>query len=427
MPGLAFIEAFYACLCAGIIAVPAYPPDPTRLDRSLARLRAIAGNAQLSFVLSTTMITRVVSALAEQAPDLAALPWIATDAIADSEADGWSPTSPASTDVAFLPYTSGSTGNPKGVVISHGNPMANARQLNRSLGPDAGAELVGWLPVFHDMGLIGNVLYTLWLGQTVTLMSPMHFLQRPMRWLKAIDTYRAGTSSAPNFAFGLVARKATPAEIERLDLSCWKNTVCGAEPVRAGTIEAFCQVFAPCGFSPRALFPCYGLAEAALIATGAVAEIPPRVRSYSTEALARGRFEPAAEPMGSTAHVSCGRSVQDQTVLIVDPETLVPCVDGIVGEMWRPSRRSPRCSPPTTRYSVPSTPPMLGGTYGMLETARFPMHVLDGLGCTIGGGTEEIHRNILSSWLTQQHARGTLYRQPDLPEPDGPCFQVRTG
>ena len=192
-----------------------------------------------------------------------------------------------------------------------------------------------WLPSYHDMGLIGGILQPLYVGRPNVFMSPMSFLQRPLRWLRAITKYRGTTSGGPNFAYDLCVRKITDEQIAELDLSTWEVAFNGAEPVRADTVEAFSEKFAPCGFRREAFYPCYGLAEATLIVTGGWAKQPPVVRDFDAEAIGEGRAEVVESGSANLKTlVGCGENLPDQRVVIADPETRMPVSDGQIGEVW---------------------------------------------------------------------------------------------
>ncbi|HYO12189.1 MAG TPA: non-ribosomal peptide synthase/polyketide synthase [Thermoanaerobaculia bacterium] len=317
-PGLDFIAAFFGCLYAGVVAVPAYPPRPN--DRSQSRLRSIARDAEPRAALTTATILAGVEGfrgLLSLAPELAGLRWIPTDTLPDGGAgeDTYEPDPGA---VAFLQYTSGSTATPKGVMVTHANLLHNERMIGAAFEQDEDSVVVGWLPLYHDMGLIGNALQPLHAGARCVLMSPVAFLQKPLRWLAAISRYRGTTSGGPNFAYELCARRIGPEEREGLDLSSWRVAFNGAEPVRAGTLERFAEAFAPCGFRAEAFYPCYGLAEATLFVTGGILGRRPQVEK-----------DPADRPV-----VSCGRPWMGQRVAIADPETGMQCSPGMVGEVW---------------------------------------------------------------------------------------------
>ena len=267
-PGLDFIEGFFGCLYAGVVAVPVYPPQFAKLNRSLPRLGAIIADAQAAFVLTTSLILARAKSIFTEAPDLKALQWHATDMVETSVDEDWQPEPATADDLAFLQYTSGSTGHPRGVMLTHANLLHNASLIFHLFEHTETDSYVSWLPMFHDMGFMVGVLQPLYAGIRAVVMSPASFLQRPVRWLEAISHYRATTSGGPNFAYDLCARKITADDAAKLDLSSWSVAFNGAEPVRAETLDRFASRFAPCGFRRSALFPCYGLAEATLVVTG---------------------------------------------------------------------------------------------------------------------------------------------------------------
>ena len=311
-PGFDYVAAFYGCLYGDMIAVPAYPPEPTRLDRTLPRLRAIIADAQATVVLTSSAILAFVAPVLAHAPELGALSWISTDPLTD--ASGWSPPALAQDDLAFLQYTSGSTGTPKGVMLSHGNLLENAEVIRRAHDYHDRTRMVAWVPPYHDMGLIGSIIQPVYSGFPCTLMSPMTFLRRPLTWLQAITQIGATSSGAPNFAFDLCARKVTPEQRSKLDLSTWDVAYCGSEPVRADTLERFTRAFASCGFRRSSLYPCYGLAEATLIATGGK-----KGTGYA---------------VNRAGAVSCGETLTGGDLAIVDPDRHTRCAPGTIGEIW---------------------------------------------------------------------------------------------
>ncbi|WP_434383093.1 aminotransferase class III-fold pyridoxal phosphate-dependent enzyme [Melittangium boletus] len=321
-PGLEFIAAFFGCLYAGVIAVPAYPPDPMRLARTLPRLRSIVADCQPCAVLTTQALLDLTPELLAQTPDLAAPRWLATDATGGGT-DLWKGSTPVREAWAFLQYTSGSTASPKGVRVSHANLMSNEALMGRAFETHANTRCLGWLPLYHDMGLIGNVLHPLYRGLPCVLMSPLHFLQRPARWLQAISRHRATLSGGPNFAYDLCVRRIPPEQRGALDLSCWETAFNGAEPIQTETLQRFVEAFAPCGFQRRAFFPCYGLAEATLFVTGG-----PRGEPPEPHALPLPGRQDTRPRMGS------GQCWDTQRLVIVEPETRVPCPDGQEGEIW---------------------------------------------------------------------------------------------
>ncbi|WP_163997851.1 non-ribosomal peptide synthetase [Pyxidicoccus caerfyrddinensis] len=334
-PGLDYIAGFFGCLYAGVIAVPIYPPDPMRLGRTLPRLLAISQDAQATVALTTDFILGMGEMLFEQAPELRELHWLATDTLDESTGEAWKhPGATASTTV-FLQYTSGSTSSPKGVVLSHANLMHNLGLIHGCFGHSKSSQGVIWLPPYHDMGLIGGILQPLYGGFPVVLMSPVDFLKRPLRWLKAVSRYGATTSGGPNFAYDLCIRKVTPEERAALDLSKWDLAFNGAEPLQPETLRRFAEVFGPCGFKMEAFYPCYGLAEGTLIASGGLKPEAPVLRTVDAAALKSHRVQPSQPELpGAQTLVGSGRNLDGQKLLIAHPETGAPLAPGQVGEVW---------------------------------------------------------------------------------------------
>ncbi|HVR96249.1 MAG TPA: amino acid adenylation domain-containing protein, partial [Thermoanaerobaculia bacterium] len=342
-PGLEFIAAFFGCLYAGAVAVPCYPPRPRR---DHPRLRAIARDARPRVALTTPELGARREAVVEHVPELAAADWLVTAGLDGSLADGWKEPDLAPETPAFLQYTSGSTSTPKGVIVTHGNVLHNEEMIRLAFGQSEESVVVGWLPLYHDMGLIGNVLQPLYAGATSVLMPPVAFLQRPARWLEAVSRYKATTSGGPNFAYDLCVRKIAPEDRARLDLSSWSLAFNGAEPVRAETLERFAETFAPCGFRREAFYPCYGLAEATLFVAGGrqgepaaptAPTAPTAVVEFDAAALERGRalpVGPAGEGSEGRILVGSGRAWSGQRIAIAGPESRQPLPPGRVGEIW---------------------------------------------------------------------------------------------
>lgn len=335
-PGLEYISAFFGCLFAGVVAVPIYPPNPTRLERTLPRLRTIIADAEPAIALTDSFILMMTEHLLAAVPDFPSLNWLATDA-EEADVTLWRRPHVNSNTLAFLQYTSGSTAAPKGVMLSHSNLLYNLALIKDSFGLDAEDRGIIWLPPYHDMGLIGGILQGLYAGGTVYLMSPLDFLKRPMRWLEAISRHRGTTSGGPNFAYDLCVRKSTPEEREALDLSSWGVAFNGAEPIRPETLQRFSSAFAGSGFRSQAFYPCYGLAEATLIVSGGAPDEAPHLLSVSRRGLEQGRVEkePAQNGSGSVQRlVSSGRTLSGQQILIVNPDTKSRCLPDQVGEIW---------------------------------------------------------------------------------------------
>lgn len=331
-PGLEYIAAFFGCLYAGIVPVPAYPP---RANRSMSRLQAIVADSGATVAIATSSTLANIERYFAEAPDLKALHWLATDIIGVDQAKAWQEPLLTSNSLAFLQYTSGSTGTPKGVMVSHGNLLHNLGLIYRYFGHTPNSQGVIWLPLYHDMGLIGGVLQPLYGGFPVTLMSPMAFLQKPIRWLRAISDYKATTSGGPNFAYDLCLNKITPEQRETLDLSSWDLAFNGAEPIRAETLERFAATFASCGFRKEAFYPCYGMAEATLFVSGGLKTTAPTFCTVSGIDLEQNKIISASvEDERTRRLVSCGKSWLDQKIIIADPESLTLSPPGQVGEIW---------------------------------------------------------------------------------------------
>jgi len=332
--GLEYISAYFGCLYAGAIAVPAYSPHSAR---DLPRIQAIVADAQADIVLTTADEYTKTTRWIKKAPDLARLTWIATDSLNAQEAEPWQGCPIDGSTLAFLQYTSGSTTTPRGVMVSHSNIMHNLAAIHTHWKVDETAHPVGvyWLPIFHDMGLIMGILSPLYSGYPVYFMSPTDFLQRPSRWLQAISDYRGTFSSAPNFAYELCLRRIPTEELASLDLSCWEGTGNGAEPVRSSTLERFIQRFSACGFPQTAFRPGYGLAEGTLIVTTRYKKEPTTIKTISKQRLEEGYVETISGTGDDVKQiVGCGQSIDNQSVVIVNPETLQRCESSQVGEIW---------------------------------------------------------------------------------------------
>ena len=332
-----FVTAFFGCLYAGVIAVPAPAPGPGRITRDLPRLLAMVQDARPRLVLTTSRIARLSTALAAAAPELGTPRWMATDTLPLDDADGWRDPNVDDAAIAYLQYTSGSTATPKGVVVTHANVVHNAASIQSHFGGTDESLAVSWLPLYHDMGLVGAVLAPLHSRARSVLMSPEACLQRPLRWLSAISKYRADISGGPNFAFEHCLRRIPIDERRSLDLSSWRVAFTGAEPIRAATLAPFADAFAAHGFRRDAFHPCYGLAESTLLVTAGARLSPPVIRSWLADALASGRAReasPDADPASVRVLVGCGQSSSDQRITIVDPETLGERGAREIGEIW---------------------------------------------------------------------------------------------
>ena len=332
--GLEFIAAFFGCLYAGVIAVPLPPPNPAQPQRTLARLRAIIGDAQPLLVLTTSALLADTESLFAQAPDLPKMRWVATDTVTDELAPDWQDPAVAGNSLALIQYTSGSTSEPKGVMITHRNLIHNSAYISRVFAFNPEGATVTWLPAFHDMGLTNGIIQPVYKGRPCYLMSPVSFLMRPMRWLQAISRYKATISGGPNFAYELTARGVTPEQLETLDLSSWDVAYNGAEPIRAETMKRFAETFAPCGFRSSAFHPCYGLAEATLLVSGGSLSNH-MFRTIEVGALEQNRvIEAGGQGQNVRTLVGSGRALDDTKVVIVHPESLTACAPDQIGEIW---------------------------------------------------------------------------------------------
>ena len=317
--GLDFFAAFYGTLYAGCVPVPLYPPArPAQLEEHMRRLAGILNNAGAAWFLTDPRAITLARVLRAQCPSLAGISTVADISLASTmplpEIDAQA--------LAFIQYTSGSTGDPKGVSLTHANLVANIRAMQQASGVTEQDVFVSWLPLYHDMGLIGAVLGSMAAGFHLVLMSPLAFLSQPLRWLRAIDRYRATISAAPNFAYEICANKLQDRELEGLDLSCWRLAFNGAEPVSPVTIVRFAKRLAPCGFRASAMTPVYGLAECSVGLC-----FPPPGRGTRIDTVDRralrdvGEARPVAEDAPDMQHVvSCGIPLPGHAVRIVDAE-----------------------------------------------------------------------------------------------------------
>ena len=317
--GRRYLTSFFGVMLAGGIPVPIYPPARlTQIDDHLRRHAHILDNAQTVFIITVPEAKGVAALLRAAVPALRDT--LTHDELVASPTD--LPWRAAPDDIAFLQYTSGSTGNPKGVVLSHANLLANLRAMGQALNASSDDVFVSWLPLYHDMGLIGAWFGALYFGFPLVLMSPLAFLARPSRWLAAISRHRATISAAPNFAYELCARKLADTDLCGLDLSTWRLALNGAEPVSADTLDAFAARFAPCGLQREAITPVYGLAECSVGLA-----FPPPKRGPRIDAIARATFasDQRAVPIGEATVdgatmrvVSCGRALPGHEIRIVD-------------------------------------------------------------------------------------------------------------
>ena len=327
--GLDFITAFFGCLYAGIVAIPMNLPRP---NRPLTRLNAIVADAQATHILTTTTIQHTIHSACMNMPGMRELDWICTDNVT-TESGNWQQPQLTGDTLAYLQYTSGSTATPKGVMVSHANLLQNMAILDHGWNHTPSSTLISWLPLFHDMGLIYGVLQPLYNGIPCVLLSPVHFLQKPVRWLQAITRFQGTHSAAPNFAYDLCVNKISPEQRQTLNLRSWRVALNGAEPVRKATLERFTEIFAPYGFQDRTLCPGYGLAEGTLKVAATPEQEPFMFCTIEAAALEQNKIVEASGDYTYTL-VSSGRTALDTNVVIVHPQHQTRCAADEVGEIW---------------------------------------------------------------------------------------------
>lgn len=335
--GLEFITSFFGCLYAGAVAVPAPPPHPARLGRTLPRVQAIAGDSRPALALTTTPILSMIESAADDAIGLRSLRWLKVDEFDPEASARWQTPPQTGDDLAYLQYTSGSTSTPKGVMVTHFCLVHQSEHLAR--GEDYTQESISatWMPNFHDYGLVEGIIHPAVYGIPAYLFSPLAFVQRPARWLEIITRYGVTHSSGPNFAYELCVRKVTREERARLDLSSWRVAGNAAEPVHRETIERFAATFAPCGFRHDSFYPAFGLAEATLMVTAGGSKLrTPLFITASASALEQERrlVEVTPDEPGARSLVGCGQPIADTEIAIVDPETHRRCAPDELGEIW---------------------------------------------------------------------------------------------
>jgi acyl-CoA synthetase (AMP-forming)/AMP-acid ligase II/thioesterase domain-containing protein len=331
--GLEFISAFFGCLYAGVTAVPAYPLDPARMERTVSRLRTIIEDARPVVALTTPAYLKAIEELIPRHPALKNVRWIASESIPEARAADWRPPAADPERLAVLQYTSGSTSAPRGVMLSQRNVLANLAMMRDAFGYSDQTTFVSWVPLAHDLGLFGHVALGVYLGAPNILMSPDAFLQKPVRWLRAISRYKSVGTAAPNFAYELCLRRVTAEDRAGLDLSNWYAADNGGEPIRPDTIDRFVAAFGPCGFRRETFVGGYGLAEATVFVS--MSRNPRLLRVRDAE-LAQNRIALEDSPDEASGHafVSLGTAPAGQSLAIVDPDSHCACEPGQVGEVW---------------------------------------------------------------------------------------------
>ena len=320
-----------------MIAVPLYPPRP---NQKLDRVRDVVADCRCRIALTDSGSIASIQTLIQGEAGLTDLALHATDGLGRDTGFAPEPARVAHDPetIAFLQYTSGSTGAPKGVMVSHGNMMANMASIGSAFKTSADDVCLSWLPLYHDMGLIGTVLHALYQGFLSILMPPVAFVQDPVRWLEGVSKYRASLSGAPNFAYDVLVDRVSAARAQelaaRIDLSSWRVAFNGAEPVRAETLLKFKDRFAVLGFGSNSFYPCYGMAETTLLISGGDPKQAPVIRHFSKDALAQGQAKITAQDDDAAALTGCGQPDDRHRAVVVDPEKRTRHADGEIGEIW---------------------------------------------------------------------------------------------
>jgi len=331
-PGLSYVASLFACFYSGMIAVPAYPP---RRNRSLDRIHTIVEDSGATVSIISQQVFNDIERNFAEDEVLNKIHWIVYEDVPDEKESEWKPQEILPDDIALLQYTSGSTGHPKGVMITQLNLLYNSEYIRQTFEFDKNSVGVNWLPIFHDMGLIGGVLQAAYLGVLNVGMPPMAFLKNPLNWLKAIEKYKGTTGGGPNFSFDYCIQKTTEEERAALDLSSIKTFYCGAEPVRKPTMESFPEAFKKSGASPIQMYPVYGMAETTLIVSGGYQHVAPKYLKIDATALQENKVLPANTNSAKTVElVGCGHSWMETKIEIVDPATFERRAENEVGEIW---------------------------------------------------------------------------------------------
>jgi acyl-CoA synthetase (AMP-forming)/AMP-acid ligase II/alkylation response protein AidB-like acyl-CoA dehydrogenase/acyl carrier protein len=329
--GMEFASAIFGCFYAGLVPVPAYPPGNSR---QIPRIEAILRDAHTDLIVTTSRTRDRIDKWLKAERRHGQFRFLCVDDVPAEEADLWRMPDLESGSLAFLQYTSGSTSEPKGVMVSHGNLLSNLRMIEKSMSLNEESSIASWLPMFHDMGLVGNVLEPLYLGAKTALMSPQAFVQEPVRWLEMITRFRSDTTGAPNFGYGLCVDNVSEEQRQGLDLSSLKVAYCGSEPIDHRVMDRFAEIYRDCGFNRGAFYPCYGMAEATLLVTGSVAGAGARCLSLDARALGTGHAAPAEGQGEESRLVGCGYSASGQDLRIVDAQTRRAVPDRSIGEVW---------------------------------------------------------------------------------------------
>jgi acyl-CoA synthetase (AMP-forming)/AMP-acid ligase II len=330
-PGLEFVVGYMACLFSGILPVPVFPPHKTRLQQQIPVVLNIIRDSSPKFILTESEYRVSTLEKYEELPELKGLTWECSDFVSPYSANNWKFPKMDGNTPAFIQYTSGSTGNPQGVVVTHDNLIHNLSCIQQYFNATTETRVVSWLPPYHDMGLIGCILQPIYVGFLSVLMPPVSFLQRPYRWLKTISDYHITAGGGPNFAYELCLKRISPEQRSELDLSSWDMAFNGSEVIYLETLRNFCKYFEPSGFRPQSFFPCFGLAESTLIVTGIGK--PDLASDYNLSENITGYLNDN-QVSTKQARVNCGYPILGTEVKIVDPETRKECPEKEIGEIW---------------------------------------------------------------------------------------------
>jgi len=331
-PGLSYVASLYACFYSGFIAVPAYPP---RRNKGIERIHTIINDSEATICLVSQQVYNDVKNNLQNDNILNKLKWIIYEDITDGDAEKFNETIISANDVALIQYTSGSTGNPKGVMITQLNILYNSEYIRQSFGLNDKSVGVNWLPIFHDMGLIGGILQAAYVGGVNIGMPPMAFLKRPLNWLKAIEKYGGTTAGGPNFSYDYCIQKTTDEECENLDLSTIDVFFCGAEPIRKSTYTNFTDKFTISKSKEQQLYSCYGMAETTLIVTGGNQNDKPKYLNIDSNALSENKVKILTnENSAGVSLVGCGHTWMETHIEIADPVTMKKVATNEIGEIW---------------------------------------------------------------------------------------------